>query len=607
MITDHHNLTVAQRHGSASTGCSSTKIEAGQSSGLAPSLNSSLAKTNGSMNAPKINFPAANSPQRAQSSSSLVRSKIPLKPGRSLMDWIRLGKSGQDLAGTGGQIRKITMEELSKHDKETDAWILVRGKVYNITPYLEFHPGGIPEIMRGAGKDATDLFDEVHKWVNAESMLEKCYIGPIAVTSPSARNKRLDSLKSTGSSSSLQVPNSLAVSGSQVDGHKSSDEPTGKKSPDSVDGFKIPVPPLEFKPRYDWYQNGKMVTISVYTNKKDICVEDLIMQLRDDGKDFDAIINLGEKTYQFHFDLEDVVLQQQVRITSGTGKVDFLFSKENEANNWLSPGVALPGHGSMKKHKDRAVCFWDCVVSAVSDVSHNTKLLTLTLPKGVQMRVPIGHHVYVKQNIEGMEISRPYTVVVPALKVDSNEIEYEGRRIYLMIKIYNNGTLTPSLGNLKAGDTLPLGGYKGDFRVSRLNEVSDVALIAGGTGLTPMIRIIRKLVIDEPKSKVSVKLIFANNEERDICWKEQFDELVEASNNRFQVYYTVSKPSIEWDGYEGRINHEMLLEVLPSPPPDDHEKELLIGVCGPAPFTMDVKDMLSTLGYSGKSVHLFLG
>ena len=33
--------------------------------------------------------------------------------------------------------------------------------MYNITPYLEFHPGGIPEIMRGAGKDATDLFDEV--------------------------------------------------------------------------------------------------------------------------------------------------------------------------------------------------------------------------------------------------------------------------------------------------------------------------------------------------------------------------------------------------------------------------------------------------------------
>ena len=28
-------------------------------------------------------------------------------------------------------------------------------------PYLEYHPGGIPEIMRGVGKDGTDLFDEV--------------------------------------------------------------------------------------------------------------------------------------------------------------------------------------------------------------------------------------------------------------------------------------------------------------------------------------------------------------------------------------------------------------------------------------------------------------
>lgn len=38
---------------------------------------------------------------------------------------------------------------------------VVLGRVYNVTPYLEFHPGGIPEIMRGVGRDGTDLFDEV--------------------------------------------------------------------------------------------------------------------------------------------------------------------------------------------------------------------------------------------------------------------------------------------------------------------------------------------------------------------------------------------------------------------------------------------------------------
>jgi len=38
------------------------------------------------------------------------------------------------------------------------------GKVYNITQYVEFHPGGVSELMRGAGIDCSDLFDEVHHW-----------------------------------------------------------------------------------------------------------------------------------------------------------------------------------------------------------------------------------------------------------------------------------------------------------------------------------------------------------------------------------------------------------------------------------------------------------
>mmetsp|Transcript_8893 Transcript_8893/g.12233 ORF Transcript_8893/g.12233 Transcript_8893/m.12233 type:complete len:177 (-) Transcript_8893:59-589(-) len=108
---------------------------------------------------------------------SSVRHKVPLGPGHSLLDWMKLSNSGKDLSGTGGRLFKVPLSEVKKHKTEEDCWMVVRGKVYNVTPYLKFHPGGVDELMRGAGKDATKLFEWKHGWVNIESMLEKCLIG----------------------------------------------------------------------------------------------------------------------------------------------------------------------------------------------------------------------------------------------------------------------------------------------------------------------------------------------------------------------------------------------------------------------------------------------
>lgn len=61
-----------------------------------------------------------------------------------------------------------------------DAWGVWQGKVYNLTPYLDFHPGGRGELMRGAGKDGPTmlkLFNEVHPWVSWEGMLGECLVG----------------------------------------------------------------------------------------------------------------------------------------------------------------------------------------------------------------------------------------------------------------------------------------------------------------------------------------------------------------------------------------------------------------------------------------------
>ena len=53
---------------------------------------------------------------------------------------------------------RIPPSVLKKHNKSDDAWSSFNGKVYNITPYLKFHPGGEKELMRVAGRDGTKLF-----------------------------------------------------------------------------------------------------------------------------------------------------------------------------------------------------------------------------------------------------------------------------------------------------------------------------------------------------------------------------------------------------------------------------------------------------------------
>ena len=71
----------------------------------------------------------------------------------------------------------LTMEEVSKHKTRKDCWMVVRGKVYDVTSYLPAHPGGKGELMRGAGKDATELYDKAHPWVNVDALIGKLCLG----------------------------------------------------------------------------------------------------------------------------------------------------------------------------------------------------------------------------------------------------------------------------------------------------------------------------------------------------------------------------------------------------------------------------------------------
>lgn len=109
-----------------------------------------------------------------------AREKVAVKPGFHLMDWMRLTRTSNNLNTlNGGRPRPISRKELAQHNSEFDCWTAYNGKVYNITQYMHYHPGGVPKLMLGAGKDCTQMYNRYHAWVNIDNMLGKCYIGPL--------------------------------------------------------------------------------------------------------------------------------------------------------------------------------------------------------------------------------------------------------------------------------------------------------------------------------------------------------------------------------------------------------------------------------------------
>jgi len=93
------------------------------------------------------------------------------------MDWAALTRKG-NLTGVD-TFQRVTPSVLKSKTgrKGKPAWSSWQGKVYNITPYIAFHPGGEAEIMKAAGRDGTKLFLEAHPWVNWENMLNSCLVG----------------------------------------------------------------------------------------------------------------------------------------------------------------------------------------------------------------------------------------------------------------------------------------------------------------------------------------------------------------------------------------------------------------------------------------------
>ncbi|CDK27221.1 unnamed protein product [Kuraishia capsulata CBS 1993] len=125
----------------------------------------------------RMPFLTAGSPQMV--SNRGAREKVVLAPGHSAVDWeARKREETKRIRSRLPQFpMRLRKEDVKLHASRDDCWVSLGGKVYDITGYLDYHPGGVDKLLLVAGKDGTAMFNRYHPWVNFERMLDGCLVG----------------------------------------------------------------------------------------------------------------------------------------------------------------------------------------------------------------------------------------------------------------------------------------------------------------------------------------------------------------------------------------------------------------------------------------------
>ncbi|XJO70751.1 hypothetical protein BDV3_000373 [Batrachochytrium dendrobatidis] len=85
--------------------------------------------------------------------------------------------------------KTFTIEEVKEHNTRGNLWMVIQGKVYDCSKFLDDHPGGEEVLIEQAGLDATEAFDEIGHSDDARDLLKEMYLGDLIVSEASATLK----------------------------------------------------------------------------------------------------------------------------------------------------------------------------------------------------------------------------------------------------------------------------------------------------------------------------------------------------------------------------------------------------------------------------------
>ncbi|GAA5859346.1 hypothetical protein JCM1840_004573 [Sporobolomyces johnsonii] len=254
-------------------------------------------------------------------------------------------------------------------------------------------------------------------------------------------------------------------------------------------------------------------------------------------------------------------------------------------------------------------------LAEVHPYNHNTSRFVFDLPEGTSSGLTVASALVVKATKEGEAVGKNGKPVIrPYTPTTAPDVE---GKLELLIKHYPDGVMTEHIFKLKPGDELAFKGPIPKFPY-KANEFESIALIAGGSGITPMWQILQA-VNANPEDKTKATLIFSNVTEEDILLRKEFEELAKSKPDQFSVVFVLDKPPKGWTGPTGYLNGEAVKAALKGFGTEPEKKEKVkVFVCGP-PGQMKaisgpkksmkeqgpVEGVLKELGYTEEQVYKF--
>ncbi len=232
--------------------------------------------------------------------------------------------------------------------------------------------------------------------------------------------------------------------------------------------------------------------------------------------------------------------------------------------------------------KDAKIDFYKIIEKG--SVTHDTSRFIFELPHDARFDFLPGDHINVYPDKSDLLEFRPYTPT--STPDDSGHFE-------LIIKHYQDGMVSKYMNGRGEGDEIAVSGPHAGRHFAE-GMAGKVGMAAGGTGITPMIAMIRTIL--RRGLDVEISLLFANKSVDDIILKDEFDRYA-AEKENFSRYYIVDKPPDGWHMGTGRINSDLMKEKLPAP-----SDETVIFLCGPPLMQLDLRKKLIELGHQKEKI-----